>query len=446
MVRPMSPALILLALACGGKNTAATDEINLELSLSDGLPTAVTATWVPPGTPTTLRVDYGEDGALDRSLDLDPARTDALLVALPPDAVIDVQVVATIDGTDVTSPVEQITTGPVDSELPDLTLDVREDGIFGGGYLLTTNVQSPAAVTVIDEQGRTVWWARPEVEAFISRARISRDGQTILAQPVNRYGETEETGLSRFDWEGNLLETVQVEDAHHDFAELPDGTLACLTHDVIRVDGEPVVGDAIVEVAPDGTQTQVWSIFEEFVYSPEVDSMANEEWSHANTIEYDEANDRYLVGFLGLGSIMAIDRADFTVEWVLSGPFSDYSGDDGTGEIFGLQHGFELLDDSILVFENGSSSRMNSRAIEVAFDEDPATTASILWSYEASPSIYAPSLGSVQRLDSGYTMVDFATGGRIAVVDDSGTEHWQLSSDLGGAFGYAEVISDFAAP
>ena len=174
--------------------------------------------------------------------------------------------------------------------------------------------------------------------------------------------------------------------------------------------------------------------------------MDNEEWSHANTIEYDEANDRYLVGFLGLGSIMAISRADYSVEWALSGPFSDFTGDDGTGEIFGLQHGFELLDDSILVFENGSSSRSNSRAIELAFDEDPATTASILWSYEASPSIYAPSLGSVQRLDSGYTMVDFATGGRIAVVDDRGTVHWQLSSDLGGAFGYAEVISDFQAP
>ncbi|RME25862.1 MAG: hypothetical protein D6798_07945 [Deltaproteobacteria bacterium] len=446
MVPPMSPILLILAMACGDDNAAPVDEITLDLALSDHLPTVVSASWVTPGTPSSLRLDYGEGGALDRSLELDPARTETLLVGLPPGATITAQVVATIDGQAVTSPEIAIETGPVDGELPDLTLDIAEDGIFDGGFLLTTNVQSPAAVTVIDEQGRYVWWARPEREAFISRARISHDGQTIIAQPVNRYGETEGTGLSRFDWEGNLLETIQVEDTHHDFAELPDGTLACLTHDIVRLKGEPVVGDAIVEVDPDGTQTRVWSIFDEFEWSPEVDQMANEEWSHANVIEYDEANDRYLVGFLGLGSIMAISRADYSVEWVLSGPFSDFVGDDGTGAIFGLQHGFHLLDDSILVFENGSSSESNSRAIEVAFDEDPATTASIRWTYEASPSIYAPSLGSVQRLDSGATMVDFATGGRVVVVDPDGTERWQLSSELGGAFGYAEVIDEFRAP
>jgi hypothetical protein len=60
-------------------------------------------------------------------------------------------------------------------------------------------------------------------------------------------------------------------------------------------------------------------------------------------------------------------------------------------------------------------------------------TATMVWEYRPSPGVVSTSMGSVQRLDNGATLVGFGAAGRVAEVGD-GVVTWSatLVADAGG--------------
>ena len=217
---------------------------------------------------------------------------------------------------------------------------------------------------------------------------------------------------------------------------------AFLAADRREIDGEAVVGDQLIEVSPDGEQTVAWSVFDLLEYAAENDHIEGEDWTHANALSYDIETGSYLVSMSGLTAVLSVDQATRALNWVFSGAYTDFATPEGHTVMLSFHHGVDLTSDTLVIFENASKDTDASAATEYTLDPDQATVEQ-MWAYRPEPTIYTPTLGNVQRLDDGATMVNFATAGRITEVLADGTVRWQVATGLGGALGYAEVTHRF---
>lgn len=449
------PSLLLLACTQGkpgGGDSGPTGTLSgVELALSEVIPTVVTVRWPATEGSTSASVAFGPDGDLRWTA---PAtRVDgewrASLVgvkALTQATLVAEEVLA--DGL-LQSEELSIETGSVTNDIRPMELAIDEEGHWDQGFLLGTFVTNPAAAVIIDGDGDVVWWFEYEGAEMVGRARASRDGQGVFLMPINVQQETDNR-IMKVSWDGTQTEYIEVGSGHHDFLELEDGGFAWLTHDTQEVDGSPVVGDALILRAADGTTRTLWSIWDWRTYDPSEGlpgggpggggpggGAGGVEWTHCNSLRYQDG--AFLVGSLGLSAIMKVDASSGELLWTFGSSTSDFTDGDGNPALLDSQHQFELLDGSLLVFENGPSEQAASRAVEFRFDEvEPVVEE--LWSYWPDPSIYAFSLGNPQRLDNGNTLVNFATGGQIDEVTPEGRVVWRVSSGLGGAFGYVEQI------
>ncbi len=430
-MRRRGPALCL----CAGLAGCRADGLTVQAALSPDMPTVVQVDWSAADDVDAATIEYGHDGVLDRSVQADSSGR-VLLAGLKPQRPVALQLVVQGDGRTERSEILTVQTGTLPGDLPALQLDAEVDDGLHDGFLVTTHVQSPGAAMVVDQDGDVVWWWALSDELRLSRARLSLDGRSVFILPVNHLGE-QDHGVEIVALDGSSTDRAVVDDAHHDMVELPDGTLTFLVHDPRQVEGVgEVFGDKLVELAPDGTQRTLWSTWDTFDYDPDQHVLDGVTWTHANAIDYLPDQDVYLVGLLGLPSILQIDRGG-QVEWILGTDQGDFVDDDGQPLVMDFHHQFDRVEDGIVIFENGPGERQASRAFELALDVD-AGTATEVWSYQPDPDQYTYSMGSVQRLDSGRSVVAFSVNGQVDVVDADAALLWRLRSDLGAAFGYVE--------
>ncbi len=93
---------------------------------------------------------------------------------------------------------------------------------------------------------------------------------------------------------------------------------------------------------------------------------------------------------------------------------------------FGSSHDVHVLPNGhLLFFDNGKVHNPGqSRAVEYVLDP-LAFTATMVWEYRHNPSIFAPILGSVERLGGGNTVIGFGAAGTVTEVSASGNVVWE---------------------
>lgn len=427
----MGPGSLLLLLSgCRAQG------IDLQARVAPGVANAVVVEWSAAVPVDRARIEHGPTEALGERLSIDDSGR-ALLLGLAEDEDVHLRLVVESDGRELRSEERVVHTGVLPADMP--VLSTEGDGDLDGGLLVMSHVQSPGAAMVVDSEGRVLWWWSLTEDLRISRACLSRDRQSMLILPVNHLGE-QDHGLVRVGLDGVELERIEVDDAHHDMVELPDGGFAFLVHDRREIEGVgEILGDKLVERAPDGSQREIWSTWDDFPYDPEAHVLSGPTYTHANAIDYLEDQDAFLVGLLGLSALVKIDRATGEVLWILGSAQSDWHDPDGDGQILDHQHQFDRVDGGLLVFENGPPNRASSRALELHLDE-ASGIASEVGSYWPEPELYTYSMGSVQRLDSGRDIVAFSVNGVIDQVEPDGSRAWRLESSVGGAFGFVEWV------
>jgi hypothetical protein len=129
------------------------------------------------------------------------------------------------------------------------------------------------------------------------------------------------------------------------------------------------------------------------------------------------------------------------VRWVMNGVLNDF---DHEGEPIQMHHQFDVLEDSIVFFENGEPDRAYSRAVEVVFDE-AARTSYERWSYTADPPLYVFAKGDVHRYSGDITQVVWSSSGQIQDVDAAGNVVWQLDLDFGQAMTFTQPVPSMYA-
>jgi hypothetical protein len=158
-----------------------------------------------------------------------------------------------------------------------------------------------------------------------------------------------------------------------------------------------------------------WSIDEsvELPHLPDLD--------HPNSIDLDAAGD-LIVSYRDLNAIVKIDPTTKKVVWQLGGIRNQFAilGDPFGG--FDGQHDVRVLPNGhLLMFDNGwTHSPAQSRAVEYALDTQQMT-ATMVWQYAPSPSIFNEYTGSAQRLANGNTLVAFTEEGIVDEVRPDGT-------------------------
>lgn len=421
--------LLLLLAACPGGKTGSIGDVTAEVS--PVIPTVVTVSWTSDVEGEQV-LHYGTTDALGQTLVAsgEGGTYEAVILGLPTETDVYYKVVAG----EAESEVGNTRTGVLGSDLPVLTVTGESDQ-----YIVTTLLGATTGATIIDPQGRIVWWYPEERELDVYRTVISRDRSSIIYNAASVSGDpAANSSLVRVSLDGTEVQDIPVPLLAHDFVELPDGTIAAMVVEYRDHEGEELRGDQIVEIAPDGTQTVVWSAWD--CFDPAVDIGTDQEqgWTFANALDYSESEDAYYLSLRNFSSIVRIDRATGECPWVFGTTAANVVPDESS-ETFLHQHQFQVLDDSILVFDNDGAAGNVSRVLEYSYSG--GETATEIWSYTADPTVYTFVLGEPVRLADGDTMVDWAVNGQIERVGADGTLEWQLKSGLGFAFGFMHVTA-----
>ena len=344
--------------------------------------------------------------------------------------------VVAADG-DVAGGDESLTTGPVHPDLPDLTIEALDEDRATGGFFVMSLLSTPSAAVIVDEDGEYVWWHQESTTDFpVPRVLLSHDRSKMLY--LGRLADEEEDYehyIFQVSLDGETVETRTVHDAHHDFTELPDGTFAVITHDRREVQGEEALGDRVVEYYTDGTEADIWSVWDHLDYDPEGPVDPGTAWSHSNALDYSAEEDVYYISVRNFDTIFGFERDTGDVFRTLGGVLSDYELAPEDGEWFDKEHQFQVIGDEVLVFANGVDVVNGSRVLGYQLDDD-AGVATNHWDYRAEFPLFCYTYGDVNRLSSGNVLVTWSTAGQMEEVTEDGEIVWQLKAALGGGFGY----------
>ncbi len=379
------------------------------------------------------------------------------LVGLLPSRTFTIQIEAVVAGDHRCSPPVTVRTGTLPSDLPATVLTVNDTERAVRGWQSVALIrESVRYAAILNADGQFVW---AQMVPGIYRATISRDRRSVLAnEPASVWNGVGR--LHRLPLDGVAGETIEVPGSHTDFVELPDGTLTTLgwRRKSFRDDTRYLLGDTIIEVRPDGTQVEIWDIFDaiepnldhEYARSPVSGGAGEpflEEWSHVNSITYDEASDDYLVTGSFNHSVMRIDRGTGALVWTLTdgGATTDWTVVSDEREIE-LPHSAQLIDEeTVLSFSRGplgSPETPAGCAWVTEFALESAThVATPSWHYDADECVTVPFLGQARRIDDHNTMINWTAAGRISQTDADGEIVYQVDLGLGSAFGTGKWVA-----
>ena len=216
---------------------------------------------------------------------------------------------------------------------------------------------------------------------------------------------------------------------------------SALGWDVRAFGDRQILGDSLIEVAPDGTRREVWNVFDWF--EPDLSQTwpdfygrmkGVEDWSHLNGMSYDPATDTVLVSSTFNNAILEVDRASGDLAATITdGDGSDYVA---RGVLMSLPHSVQPIDGGLHVFSRNASDQC-SQSMDVTLDDD-AGTAQVTWSYEDPDCIHIDYLGSTLRLEGGNTLIGWSTSNRVDEVTADGELVWSASLDFGHAIGFLQ--------
>ena len=195
----------------------------------------------------------------------------------------------------------------------------------------------------------------------------------------------------------------------------------------------PWQGDRFVELNSLGEIIWEWNAFNEIslleynpYYAETYNGVVEFDWTHSNSVLYDEASESVYVSIRNLSRVTSIDYLTGEVNWNL-GESNFMINPDFENEInFSQQHSVQLTDNGNLIFfDNGRFQDPElSRCIEVAFEnEEPI----IVWEHILPDSMFTGSRGECDRLANGNTLISAGRNGNVIEVNPNNDLVWHLN-------------------
>jgi hypothetical protein len=365
------------------------------------------------------------------------------------------------------------------------------------GHRIYSPTGTPAGTFMVDDQGNTIHtW--PSANIVGNTVYVEPDGvllraiRTGVSGPGGVGGAVERVALDgtvlwryEYDTGGNIH--------HHDVESMPNGNVLMIAweektqaeaiaagRNPAFVTGPIFMPDHIIEVEPTGPTTGnivwEWHVWDHLIQDHDGaqanfgDVGANpqlvdinfpptngSDWNHANSLDYDPANDWILLSANFQDEFWIIDHSTTTLEAA-----GHTGGDHGMGgdllyrwgnpqayragtaldqDLF-RQHGVKFIDaglpgaGNVLLYNNQLSPSSRVEEIELPIDGNgdfifgPGGVfgpAGPTWSYQDA-AMQSNIMSSAERLPNGNTLICSSLQGRIFEITTGGTNVWEIST------------------
>lgn len=412
---------------------AVSGDFTVDLTLSDVIQTVGIAEWSSPSPIDEARIEFGREAGnyeFSAPVDLSEPNYRTLLLGMKQNTTYYVQIFAQSGGSALASDVLTLDTLSLPNSTPSLIVnDVNPSALYGGFTINCTGVggfggnQGSGVAFVFDKDGDPVWaydLAGTEVSGC-SRARMSFDGKDMW---IGNFSNVSPDGaLMRLGMDGQTSRVYSIPGRHHDFAVLPNNNILyqAQANGGMGRGGADEGNDLINELDVETGESRL-------LYDENTDfaEQISESGAHTNYIEYVPHLNGISFSMRHTSTIGVItypavgEQAQLLM--VFGGPLSNFDFS------WSIQHGHELLENSLLIFNNEAESGMGtSAALEYQYDLSSGT-GTLVMNY-APQGRSSGAFGDVQRLPNGNTLVTYSTQGVIHEIDSNATLLREISTD-----------------
>ena len=200
------------------------------------------------------------------------------------------------------------------------------------------------------------------------------------------------------------------------------------------------LGDRFIEVDSSGNIIWEWSTFDFLSldeYNPKwVDIWMAQwdfggnptfDWTHSNSVYYDEELDIVFISIRNLSRVTAIDYNTKQILWNMGVPdFMETVYFDDSFD-FSHQHSVQVTNDkNIIFFDNGRDKIPElSRCVEISYNEN--LEAEIIWEHTLPPEMLTLSRGECDRLNNSNTLISAGRTGNVIEVNSNNETVWHLN-------------------
>ena len=291
----------------------------------------------------------------------------------------------------------------------------------------------------LDRDGNPIWFVdRENFEQRFVFTQFLNNGNMMGFGPGKGY---------EIDLDGNIIfETPSdVSSLHHHITKTSDNTYFLISATVenqycpeecndMLPDEIPWQGDIFREFDQYGNEIWNWNTFDYYdltdynpYYVETYTGSLEMDWTHSNSVFFDENSESVFVSVRNLSRITKIDYHSKELIW-------NMGQTDFMNEIyfdqdlnFSQQHSVQVLDSGNLLFFDNHRYMVPelSRCIEVAYDESDYSV-EIVWEHELPLELFTGSRGECDRLDNGNTLITAGRTGSILEVNPENMVVWQL--------------------
>jgi hypothetical protein len=316
---------------------------------------------------------------------------------------------------------------------PNVMRNATNPAAQAGGFIITGGgVMGNTPVFIIDADGTVVWSISGP--ASCSRARMDYEGKNMWMMALNVMNSNGEMRYVGMDGNDGMNNVSGLSKAHHDFTVLPGGVVATMAWSGSGSDPE----SDLIERSPDGTVRTVVRIGPNLYRGGESVLGGGGESYHCNALLYQAFDDSYTIGDRNPNLFVKVSRAG-VLQWQFGGSCDGAPAPKCAPGTWEVNHGHHLFEDgTFLLFNNGPFQQAStpSRGLEFKLNDSGSTlTAMEVASYASAGNEHSDSLGDIQRLTNGNTLITFSNTGTIQELSPTWTvvQSLKLSST-----GYAE--------
>ena len=298
----------------------------------------------------------------------------------------------------------------------------------------------------LDRYGTPIWFVDKDLfDIRFTFTQFLPNGNVVGFEPDKGY---------EIDLNGNrIFETPDGYSLHHDFIKTSRNTYFLISATIenqycpeecneMLPDEIPWQGDTFREFDQDGNEIWSWNTFDYFdstEYNPYYVQTYNGnyemDWTHSNSVFFDENTESVFVSVRNLSWITKIDYASKDIIWNMGN--TDFMNEIYFEEDlnFSQQHSVQVLDNgNLLFFDNHRYLTPElSRCMEISYDESDYSV-EIVWEHQLPENMFSGSRGECDRLENGNTLITAGRSGHILEVTPDHEIAWHLEFDNGEVY------------
>ena len=195
----------------------------------------------------------------------------------------------------------------------------------------------------------------------------------------------------------------------------------------------PWQGDRFIEINSLGEMIWDWNTFDEIslseynpLYAQIYNGVIELDWTHSNSVFYDDNTENVYVSIRNLSRITSIDYLSKQVNWSI-GEVDFMENPIFLDEInFSQQHSVQLTESGNLIFFDNARYQNPefSRCVEVGFDDNGPM---LIWEHVLPDSMFTGSRGECDRLSNGNSLITAGRTGNVLEVNSNNDVTWHLN-------------------